>query len=241
MSSSSAGLSGSGPPDIPKRLSSKRARTDLLIEYNHLGVEFEKAKKQVRPSTSFDARYWTSAAAACEASVAHLRAETKLAVRDWVDSGEGPAASWWATSEARRIIEQIKAATLEKALYTKQAERINQGGPIRRAFQAMFTTSQLGICADKVGIGPRKRLEQAKFKDDLIQFYNAATTRPNKPKVIISVHDTATGYEFPKQHITAAHLFPYKLGPDVLVSLFGEDVEGELMTVCIILKNPLPL
>jgi hypothetical protein len=233
MSLSEARPSGSGPPEIPKRTTSKRAITDLLIEYHHLAVELEEAKKRVRPSTRFDARYWTSAAAVCEASAAHLRAETKLAVRDWVGKGEGPAASWWATTEARRIIEQIKAATLERSLYTRQAERVQQGGSIRRAFQAMFTTSQLGICAEKVGMGSRKRSEQARFKDDLIQFYGAATMRPNKPKVIMSVHDTATGLEFPKQHITAAHLFPHKLGPDVLVSLFGEDVEGELMTVCI--------
>ncbi|KAK3348573.1 hypothetical protein B0T25DRAFT_545995 [Lasiosphaeria hispida] len=30
-------------------------------------------------------------------------------------------------------------------------------------------------------------------------------------------------------NITAAHLFPHKLGQDILVSFFGEDVEGELM------------
>ncbi|KAK0720913.1 hypothetical protein B0H67DRAFT_644110 [Lasiosphaeris hirsuta] len=207
MSSSAAGPSGSGPPEIPKRTSSKRARTDLLKEYHHLGVEFEEAKKKVRPSTSFDARYWTSAAA---------RGRTC-----YIMVGD---------DEARRIIEQIKAATMEKSLYTRQAERINQGGPIRRAFQAMFTARQLGVCADKVGMGPRKRSEQAKFKDDLIQFYGAATMRPNKPKAIKSVHDTATGLGLPKHQVTAAHLFPYKLGPDVLVSLFGEDVEGELMT-----------
>ncbi|GAB1317032.1 HNH nuclease domain-containing protein [Madurella fahalii] len=229
-SSSSSGPSGSGPPPIPKRTSSKRARSDLQKDYKRLQLDLELAKREVRPSTSFDARYWTSAAAACGASVECLHAEAKLAVQDWVDNGEGPAASWWATNEARRIIEQIKAATLEKSLYTKQAERVSQGGPIRRAFQAMFTTSQLGICADKVGMGARQRSEQAKFKDDLIQFYGAATTKPNKPKVIISVHDTATGYEFLKPHVTAAHLFPHNLGPDVLVSLFGEDVEGELMT-----------
>ncbi|KAM7189038.1 hypothetical protein V8F20_010341 [Naviculisporaceae sp. PSN 640] len=232
MSSSAAGPSGSGsgPPAIPKRTSSKRTRNDLEKEYHLLGLELEEAKKKVRPSTSFDAQYWTSAAAVCEVSAAHLRAETKLAVRDWIDKGEEPASSWWATNEAHRIIEQIKAATLEKALYTKQAERIHQGGPIRRAFQAMFTTSQLGICAEKVGMGPRKRSEQARFKDNLIQFYGAATVQPNKPKVIVSVHDTATGCELLKSQVTAAHLFPYKLGPDVLVSLFGEDVEGELMT-----------
>jgi hypothetical protein len=149
MSSSTSDPGERRPPDyIPKRTSSKRGREDLEIEYGRLGAELEKAKKQVRPSTSFDARYWTSAAAVCEVSVAHLHAETKLAIRDWVDGGERRA-SWWATKEARRIIEQKKAAALEKGLYTKQAERIKQGGPVGRAFQAMFTTSQLGICAEK--------------------------------------------------------------------------------------------
>ncbi|KAK0708263.1 hypothetical protein B0H67DRAFT_648348 [Lasiosphaeris hirsuta] len=113
----------SGPLPIPKRTSSKRARKDLQNDYKHLQLDLELAKREVRPSTSFDARYWTSAAAACEASVECLHAETKLAVRDWVENGEGPAASWWATNEARRIIEQIKAATLEKSLYIKQAPK----------------------------------------------------------------------------------------------------------------------
>ncbi|KAK0703032.1 hypothetical protein B0T26DRAFT_838826 [Lasiosphaeria miniovina] len=212
------------------RTSSKRARTDLLKDYERLGLDLVLSRKEVRPSTSFDAQYWTSAAATCDASVAYLHAETELAIRDWVDGGEGPAASWWETTEARRIIEEIKASTLEKTLYTKQAETVKQSSPIRRAFQAMFSTSQLSICADKVSIGARKRSEQSKFKDDLIQFYRAATTKRNKPKIIVTVHDSATGYEFVKLGVTAAHLFPYKLGPDVLVAVFGEDVESELMT-----------
>ncbi|KAK0712628.1 hypothetical protein B0T26DRAFT_714791, partial [Lasiosphaeria miniovina] len=178
------------------RTSSKRARTDPEKDYYYLSAKLIKSKKQI------------SAAAACDASVAYLHAETKLAVRDWVDGGEGPATSW-----------------------------VKRSCPIRRAFQAMFSTSQLGICADKVGMGARKRSEQSKFKDDLIQFYGAATTKPNKPKIIVTVHDSATGYEFIKSGVTAAHLFPYKLGPDVLVALFGEDVESELMTS----RNGLPL
>ncbi|KAK0703631.1 hypothetical protein B0T26DRAFT_732093, partial [Lasiosphaeria miniovina] len=218
---------------------SKRARTDLLKDYNHLSVELIKSKKKVRPTTSFDARYWPSAAAACDASVASLNAETKLAVRDWVDAGEGPATSWWATTEARHIIEEIKASTLEKTLYTKQAERVKQSGPIRRAFQAMFSTSQPGICADKVGMGARKRLEQSKFKDDLIRFYDAATKKPNKPKVIMTVHDSATGHEFLKSDITAAHLFPYKLSTDILVSLFSEDVKSKMTARNGLLLHPL--
>jgi hypothetical protein len=81
-------------------------------------------------------------------------------------------------------------------------------------------------------MGRRKKSEQAKFKDDLIRFYDAATTNPNRPGVVVSVHDAATGFEMLRSAVTAAHLFPYKLGPDILVTLFGEDVESELMTVC---------
>ncbi|KAK3356873.1 hypothetical protein B0T25DRAFT_140846 [Lasiosphaeria hispida] len=220
----------SGPPQIPQRTSSKRSRREVEKEYAFLKSELDEAKKKVRPSTSFDASYWISAAVACDALTECLHAETKLAVRNWVENGEGSAASWWATQEARRIIEQIKAATLEKSLYTKQAEKIKQGGPMRRSFQALFMTSQIGICAEKVGMGSRTRSEQSKFKDDLIQFYGAAMAKPNKPKVIVSIHDSASGHDLVKSSIVAAHLFPHKLGPDILIALFGEDVEGELMT-----------
>ncbi|KAK3331723.1 hypothetical protein B0T19DRAFT_413866 [Cercophora scortea] len=79
-------------------------------------------------------------------------------------------------------------------------------------------------------MGPRTRSSQAKFKNDLLQYYGAAIMQTNKPKVIRLIHDTATGYDLIVSSITAAHLFPHKLGPDVLVALFGEDVEGELMT-----------
>jgi len=82
-------------------------------------------------------------------------------------------------------------------------------------------------------MGPRKRSEQARFKDDLIQSYSAVTVRPNKLKVIIPVYNTTTGCKLLKLQVTAAYLFPYKLSLDVLVSFFNEDVEGELITVCI--------
>ncbi|KAK3938641.1 hypothetical protein QBC46DRAFT_389727 [Diplogelasinospora grovesii] len=94
----------------------------------------------------------------------------------------------------------------------------------------MSTTSHLGICAGRVEMGPRTRSQQSKFKGDLIKAYGAATTRPNKPKVILSLHDSATGLDLVQALVTAAHLVPHKLGPDILVALFGVNVEGELIT-----------
>lgn len=73
---------------------------------------------------------------------------------------------WWRTQEGHRIIECMKAATLEKDLYAKQAERIKNTDPNSRAFQAFFNTSVLGIGVEKAGMGRRGR-DQAKFKRDL--------------------------------------------------------------------------
>jgi hypothetical protein len=237
--SSLAGPSGSGGLEIPKRTSSKRGREELEKELARRELDLELARKKVRPSLSFDAPYWTLAAEASTAAVEHLLAQKKLAVRNFADSDEAAAgASWWSTMEARRIIEQLKAATYEKRLYTKQAEKVEQGGPVRRALLAMFTTSKLGIGAEKIGFGKRKQSEQARFKDSLIQFYDAGTPKYNKPKVIASVHDTATGHELVKSNIRAAHLVPYGLGADVLVALFGEDVGNELTMVRVWLRIP---
>ncbi|KAI1459141.1 hypothetical protein F4805DRAFT_102816 [Annulohypoxylon moriforme] len=94
----------------------------------------------------------------------------------------------------------------------------------------MFTTSQIGLGIGNAGVGKRSRSQQSKFKSDLMNFYEAATTAPKKPKVIISVHDSATGREKMKSAVTAAHLVPHSIGADMLVALFGTNVEGELDT-----------
>lgn len=94
---------------------------------------------------------------------------------------------------------------------------------------------------DKMGMGPQTEEEQAKFKDEVIDFYGAGTThampnaKPNKRDVTLSVYDPGTGLEVPKPSINAVHIFPtgMKLTRDVLVELFGENVRNEVMTAYI--------
>lgn len=215
---------------IPEGRSSKRPRSELELVVKARKFEFQEAKEKVRPTHSLDVNYWTSAAAACQAKIQLLDAETKLAVEDW-NTKEQPAKSWCETKKARRIVEEMKTATLEKSLCNQQAERISEGGHIRRNFQAMFTTSQLGICAEKVGFGSRKNSAQSRFMKELIDLYDVGQSRPDKPKSIILIQDAATGLYLGKDLIVAAHLFPYRLGPDVLMALFGKNVENELMSV----------
>ncbi|KAK4214153.1 hypothetical protein QBC37DRAFT_314986 [Rhypophila decipiens] len=212
--------------------SSDPARTDLTNDYKLTWVRNSQAKEKVQPSTSHDAQYWTSAAAVCEALAKHLHAKVKLTIWYWVhDENEAKDyGSWWSTFEARRMMEHIQATALEKELYVRQAERITRGGPIPRVIEAMFTTSQIGINVDQLDMKCRQKSEQARFKDNLIEFYDAGRFDPQKPKVMIRAIDTVTGLPFGPYFSEAVHLFPYSLGSESLFALFGEDVKDDLMT-----------
>ncbi|KAF2403286.1 hypothetical protein EJ06DRAFT_472629 [Trichodelitschia bisporula] len=133
------------------------------------------------------------------------------------------------TQEARRFKIAIRAASWLKSAYMKQAERVKRGGPVRRAINALFVTSQVGIADDKIGMGPRRRSHQNKFRKELIEFYGADTTHPNKPKVVLEIHDSGTGNTLPKEVIFAAHLVPWSTDPNMLIAFFGENAWNGLL------------
>ncbi|KAH8668818.1 hypothetical protein BX600DRAFT_538842 [Xylariales sp. PMI_506] len=195
------------PVEIPKRTSRERGQKQ---------PEFDHSLQYLQALQTLDANYWLSAAAVSDISVKIYEVETRRAFQQWKQDESNQdgeeMTGWWSTPEAHHLVEKFKAATYEKKLYTKQAERIQCGGPIRRAFQALFNTSQIGLGVQKAGIGKRTRTQQSKFRQSLIAAYGAAISNPKKPKVV------------------AAHVVPHSFGPDFLIALFGVNVEGELDT-----------
>ncbi|RYO90316.1 hypothetical protein DL766_006912 [Monosporascus sp. MC13-8B] len=231
MAISSSKAPAGGPPKIPERTSSKRHQEELEEECQQLRIQVEVARRKIKPSHSFDAAYWTSAAEASEVSGRLYEKQMTLAIQQWKgEDDEDDTKGWWSTPEAHLFVDKMKAAQFEKLRYKQQAEKIKQGGSLRRAFNDLFTTSQIGLGVEKAGVGKRTRSQQSKFKSDLIEFYDAAKTHPKKPKIIVSVHDTSTGRWLPKHHVVAAHLVPHSFGGHMLVTLFGANVEGELDT-----------
>jgi hypothetical protein len=233
MASSSPSKTLGVPPTTPKRSPSKRTRAQLETEHRILRWQQEDARKKVKPSHSFDVEYWLSAAAVSEIWVQKFEVETKLAIQDWReadDAGDTDTSEWWSKPEAHHLVEKLKAATYEKRLYMQQAEKIQRGGPMRRAFQSMFTTSQIGLGDQKVGVGTRTKSQQSQFRQSLIQGYDASITDPRKPDRVNFLYAAATDTRFATDHIRAAHIVPHFLGPDALVALFGVNIEGELDT-----------
>ncbi|KAI0892968.1 hypothetical protein F4806DRAFT_499493 [Annulohypoxylon nitens] len=117
--------------------------------------------------------------------------------------------------KAHRLIDQLNASSYERVRYRKQADQIQQGGPLQRSFQILFNTSKIGLGPDNIGVGKRSRSEQSRFKSSLIDYYDAAITDSKKPKRILYIHDTATGQDLFRYTITAAHLVPHSLGDDI--------------------------
>ncbi|RYP73584.1 hypothetical protein DL770_007744 [Monosporascus sp. CRB-9-2] len=146
------------------------------------------------------------------------------------ENGSESTTEWWSTPEAHRILEKIKAAHFEKIRYKEQAQKIERGSPLSRDSQALFTASQIGLGFKNAGIGKRSRGEQSGFRNNLIAAYGAAREHPRRSNMILSVHDTDTGRELVKTAVRAAHLVPRSFGKDMLVALFGTNVEEELNT-----------
>ncbi|KAI2627631.1 hypothetical protein GGR54DRAFT_652465 [Hypoxylon sp. NC1633] len=216
-------------------MTGKRAREEIEREYDYWRLKAEEAKKKIKPSSSFDAAYWEAAAQASDYSHRMHEQKVHLALLDYRETEleEGNACgtkAWWTTPEAHRLVDQLKASNYERVRYRKQADQIQQGAPLRRGFQILFNTSKTGLGLD-IGVGKRSRSEQSKFKTSLIDYYDAAITDQKKPNTILYIHDTATGHDFLKSTITAAHLVPHSLGNDMLVALFGGNIEGELDTL----------
>ncbi|RYP10128.1 hypothetical protein DL764_000838 [Monosporascus ibericus] len=129
--------------------------------------------------------------------------QVAVAVIGLLAVGLGPCLTVWAVRRGKAQkektrgvgLDKMEAARFEKIRYKKQAERIAKRGPLRRAFQALFTTSQIGLGIRNIGIGKRSRREQSEFRDSLIVSYGGAREHPRLPTLIIGLHDVATGRE----------------------------------------------
>ncbi|RYP62374.1 hypothetical protein DL769_007331 [Monosporascus sp. CRB-8-3] len=80
-----------------------------------------------------------SAADASEISARLYETEMILAIEQWKEEDGGDDTKGWrSTPKAHRIVDKMKAAHFEKMRYRQQAEKIERGGPLRHAYQALF-------------------------------------------------------------------------------------------------------
>ena len=142
---------------------------------------------------------------------------------------------WEHSADAEKFFLDLKAEQTEEKIYRRLAERLqtfDQNNVVdfekldRQTFLRTFISSVLGLHINTLGQGDRSSQAQSNFKSDLIESYNARDPRPNTRFLWCPI---LRRFQMPGT-ITAGHLFPWRHGPDMMMSIFGTDANDELFS-----------
>lgn len=166
----------------------------------------------------FDFTFWARAARVESIYLERSELERKMSLYLF----EGDEASWEKTERAKAILEQICAREQSCKIYVKRAE--TNPHPRCGSVRSFFTKTQTPI----VGIGKVKGednyAEQLKFRDELIEQYQAQN--PSQPWLWCPI----LGSWEHECNITAVQLFPYMHGHTTMDAIFGRKCSLELFS-----------
>jgi hypothetical protein len=242
---------------IPLRTSSKRAletleESKLEEQRNDINKELSYSRKKLRPQASFTSlyashhrhyseiasanmffanSYWTQAADVARQLQNRNEIRRKISLRDYMVEGSGEEGDWLKTAKAGLLFAEMKAAEVDEKICERQAKRLENSaakpaGNLRRSFIELFTTSTLGLGITFTGRGKRNADLQDQFRKSMIQEYNAHDPNPKRDFLwcpILKRWITQEG-------ATAAHLFAYMHGQNVMDSIFGPMDPPELFS-----------
>lgn len=175
--------------------------------------------------------YWYARAEISQRHLSINEIKRKISKQDFFDqTGTENEADWMQSEQGITLIEEMKARTLEERLCNTQAERLKleKGSTLtagRRAFMKLFTTSTIGLGIKNTGAGARPSEDQTSFRNAL---FDVAKQGPDPG--FSEVWCPISGSMWHKDQMTAAHLFAWKHGQELMTSIFGEMNPPELFS-----------
>jgi hypothetical protein len=206
---------------------SKRSLGEIEDEKSLKEAAIHSKKRQLKPKRSFNAEFWLGMVemAQLELRQAQLHFE-KLEV-EFMSSGNGGITDFLRTDEALKVTQEMKGFEIHLRMCKRQAKRVEtEGKPEksgRRAFMELFTSSRLGMDIVESAARRRDTSDQSNFRKNIEKAYGLMNAKKDG-----LVWDVISGQSIPEDMTTAAHLFAYKHGQDVMTALMGEDVQNEL-------------
>ncbi|KAI9765070.1 MAG: hypothetical protein M1839_005617 [Geoglossum umbratile] len=212
---------------IPERTSSKRAMDTLEGERDDLNHMIAMSRKKLKPQASFSSEYWSQAADIARQMQQRNEVQQRISIRDL----GGNETEWQKTPEAQELFDQLKAQQVDEKMCERQAQRLKNPvdgseGSLRRSFIQLFTTSKLGLGITSTGAGKRDSRMQSTFRSTMIEAYNSRDPNPLHPWLWCPILSTWVN----SVNATAAHLFAYMHGQDVMNSIFGPTNPPELFS-----------
>lgn len=153
---------------------------------------------------------------------------------------KGEESDWLHTPEAGNLFAEMNAAQADEKICERQAKSLKDvaakpRSASRRGFIELITTSSLGLGITFTGAGMRNTDLQSRFREAIIEAYNAHDPDPKKKFLWCPILKTWVI----RQSATAAHLFAYMHGQNVMGSIFGATDQPELFSPlnCIIISS----
>lgn len=221
-----------GVPSTPSRASGERQLEDTLeAEKDMINKDLQIARKRLKPQASFSSDYWFQRTSLAKKLQSRADFKRKISLRDFKTSDGGDEQAWLDTPEAKKLIIEMKTHNLEERLCEKQAKRLEtepsqHGKSLRRCFMQMFTISPLGLGAKNTGMGKRDTRAQSSFRKELIRVSNAAHPNPREQLLWCSI----TNRYHDEGIMTAAHIFAYRNGQEMMTAIFGAEDPPELFS-----------
>ncbi len=145
-------------------------------------------------------------------------------------TGTEDETAWMQSEKVKELMKKMKARELDKKLCTAQAKRLEleSGKPqkhLRRSYIKLFTTSTLGLGIKNTGAGSRASRDQSSFRAALFSLANQGPEPADD-----AVWCPIAGSVWPETSITAAHIFAWSHGQEMMTSIFGERNPPELFS-----------
>jgi hypothetical protein len=189
--------------------------------------QLKKAKKDLKPRTSFDGEYWAKAV-----ELLDLKRQTSdIGFRKAKLEYEGSEEDFLQSDIAKNFIEDIKICETEGRIYQKQAARVKTSSPersLRRSFMQLFTSSHLGLDISDSRTGHRDNSKQSNFRAAIIKEYGLKDTRGKKYEDL--VWNIITARPEIGDEMVASHIFAYRHGQETMTAIFGKDCKDELFS-----------
>jgi hypothetical protein len=177
--------------------------------------------------------FWLNSAKLANANAEKACLQKSIKLRELEAAGEDTN-EWLNSPEASAYTESQKIFQIEEKICKQQAQSLlnikkEPRGKSRRVFLALFTSSTKGLKIKETGEGKRDDNDQTKFRKDLLLRYNLE--KPNTPKKNI-IWDVILGDWIQASEATAAHLFAYSHGLDLMEEIFGENSQQDMFKAC---------
>jgi hypothetical protein len=215
--------SPSKAPTIPDRTSSKRAFEQVESDLLDARKNLDKKTKHLRPSKSFDSDFWSKATEYAVMGRSVSRLELERAVMSYVQTGQGSEEEFRQCDKARALEEQAKAWALKEKIFSKRVDDLKATGKecsLRRSFTQLFTSSPLGLDIKNALAGKRDSSMQSNFRKGLLK--DQSREHPDSVGRRDFYWNVASwGYD-PSTRLQASHLFPYKVGQELMTAVFGK-------------------